>query len=212
MTTYIVLGCPRTGTSLISGILHKNGVEMGPASEKTDERNKAGYFEVQEIANWNEQILGECGGNLFTSPDDRVGLPLHQDRIARTLGDRARTYVGQDWGWKDPRTVLLWRIYKPVIDELGLDCKLIFTHRNRSSVAASLARANIIPMTNEDVLAAIDEYERRTEAILIQAKFDALRLHFEDWWDKFDEQARLLDGFMGRALDYGHFDPELRRC
>ena len=51
----IVLGMHRSGTSLIAGVLHEMGVNMGSNLMKADEYNPKGYFEDIEIYKFNSR-------------------------------------------------------------------------------------------------------------------------------------------------------------
>lgn len=44
-----ILSLPRTGSSLLAGMLHDNGVSMGNDFKEADEHNPSGYYEDREL-------------------------------------------------------------------------------------------------------------------------------------------------------------------
>ena len=69
--TFIVIGCPRSGTSLLAGLLYHLGVNMGDNLREADRFNPRGYFEDLEILILNGRIYLEAGGREW-SEDFRV--------------------------------------------------------------------------------------------------------------------------------------------
>lgn len=76
-TTFVVLGCPRGGTSLLAGALHRAGVYMG-------------RFETTQ----------------YEDPDFKLPLPLVGEaaaRLAPTINSRNAQF--EYWGWKLPNAI-----------------------------------------------------------------------------------------------------------
>ncbi len=69
----VVLGCPRSGTSLVAGLLHAHGVWVGDC-RAADEHNPRGYFENKAIA------------KLRRGPDCDRDPPLVRGDVHRILG------------------------------------------------------------------------------------------------------------------------------
>ena len=53
---YFIAGCPRSGTSLIAGLLAKHGVCVGNTTPG-DKHNEKGYFENKEIGRIIKEIM-----------------------------------------------------------------------------------------------------------------------------------------------------------
>ncbi|RLG70056.1 MAG: sulfotransferase family protein, partial [Candidatus Iainarchaeum archaeon] len=51
MKTVVILAPGRSGTSLLAGILHKLGVDMGDDGEEKSSYNPWGYFENKDFIN-----------------------------------------------------------------------------------------------------------------------------------------------------------------
>jgi len=151
---YIVLGMHKSGTTLISQILHESGINMGIFNESLnyDQDNKYERHSIQEI---NRQLL-----DGFLIPPlkdwtkrksryqyDRAGYLRNSDSIAlvrfrrfikkyrhytphrllETINDLNKTHP--NWGFKDPRTCLTYSIWSRVLPEHRL--VIIYRHYNQ---------------------------------------------------------------------------------
>lgn len=63
MTTVIILGMHRSGTSIIAGVLHTLGVYMGNKFIGAHWSNLLGHFENIEFVRLNDKILKNAGGS-----------------------------------------------------------------------------------------------------------------------------------------------------
>lgn len=114
----VVLGMHRSGTSLISSMLHAMGVRMGREFLPEDEGNPNGYWEDPGFLGLNKAILMETGGDWdrFVTRKQVLGVEeKFKDRIQELIEDREHSDPGRSlWGWKDPRTCMsiwLWHKY-----------------------------------------------------------------------------------------------------
>jgi hypothetical protein len=55
----LIVGMHRSGTSAVSGMLHKLGVAVPEDLHPADEHNERGYFEPERIINFHERLLGK---------------------------------------------------------------------------------------------------------------------------------------------------------
>ena len=124
--TYVVLGAPHSGTSLIAKGLHDAGIFMG---HRFDPKN----YEDLEIIEINKEILNSCDGKIFRPPEKRSAMDFSY-AINRIFEDRrSHSHL---WGFKDPRTSLVMDHY---LSHLEDDCYLICIFRRPSRVAQSLS-------------------------------------------------------------------------
>jgi hypothetical protein len=66
------MGAGRSGTSMLSGILHQAGYFMGDKLYLPKESNPKGFFEWKEINGINEEILSNFGKSLYSTILKRV--------------------------------------------------------------------------------------------------------------------------------------------
>jgi len=132
----VVLGMPRSATSLVGLGLQRAGVHIGEHLLAGDIANPLGYYENLEFKDLNERILFAAGGNIFQPPAEEKILqqyPKFKQEIIDTIARNTREPI---WGWKEPRTTLTIRLYLPHLQNLHI----ISIFRNPYEVAKSLQR------------------------------------------------------------------------
>jgi hypothetical protein len=77
-----VLGCYRSGTSLVSSILAKLGVDFGQQLYPSSSHNPNGYFE-------SEQLIEKAG---FT-----LAKPGHPQEISRIIQEKPIEFLNREW-------------------------------------------------------------------------------------------------------------------
>lgn len=140
---FIVLGAPRSGTSLLAGWLHQSGVLMGDRFLEPDEGNPGGYFEDLDFLELHRHFLSRSeveAGRLLEDSTLREApiacdLPEDDRQAAQALAE-ARVRAGNPWGWKDPRTCY----YLELWEELLPEANYLLTYRHPLEVCASLLR------------------------------------------------------------------------
>ena len=70
MTTIIVTGMHRSGTSMVAGILKLCGVYFGDNLLHPQQENPKGFFEDLEFLEINKEILACSGGSWFEPPNE----------------------------------------------------------------------------------------------------------------------------------------------
>lgn len=125
MTCIAVLGCYRSGTSAIAGILHHLGVFMGDVFDPPSSNNSTGYFEDIEFKSFHTKFDGgELDGNPSLMND-------YVDLIKKRESEKKL------WGLKDP--LLCTNLFR-LISNLKTDHKLIVCHRKTEDIAKSMAK------------------------------------------------------------------------
>ena len=109
--TFVVLGCPRGGTSLLAGALHATGINMGgfKTAQYEDKSFKIPPAEAK------------CDPNI----ESRL-LPLIQERNSRH----------RLWGWKVPNAIY----YINQIQHLLINPVFLFIYRDEEAIARSSAK------------------------------------------------------------------------
>lgn len=121
---YVVIGPPRSGTSLVAGILHLCGVPMFPSTEKAmfrntgDEWNPAGHFTDSDFHALVSQFLAGLDLPVPTWSPDAAALTTIQALVTKRS-------VAPKWGFKGLHS---W-IGAKVLAAIGHDVRLLRTSR-----------------------------------------------------------------------------------
>ena len=151
---YLVLGMHRSGTSLVSGLLHQSGIVMGSSKNfipKPNKENPKGFFENFDFRQLNDRLLVESGYLVkdWKSEFKPIkGSFLQRVKMQRSMKKLLKEYSAKHtyWGWKDPRQMLTcdrwYRAFKAA--KLDKRLKLILVYRNPLNVALSMqTRGNV---------------------------------------------------------------------
>lgn len=130
----MTLGVPRSGTSCVAGVLHKLGVDMGQGHfQPTDWANPRGYFEDMRWRMATQRITGK-GYSLKAAEIDNIGQT--QKRIYRELArECAKRRL---WGMKDPWLCFVARFIWPILEQEGVEVRMVVTNRPREASIASV--------------------------------------------------------------------------
>ncbi|GAB0117220.1 sulfotransferase family protein [Acidisoma sp. 7E03] len=147
----LILGMHRSGTSLLARILHHLGLPLGErllTGPMPD--NPQGYWEHAEIVAIQDGLLAALDrswwGRHALSPLPHGWQNAAATQAARrALRDILRAELASApglWGFKDPRTLRFLPLWQEILEELGLETKLILAMRHPAAVAQSLRQRN----------------------------------------------------------------------
>ncbi len=111
----IIVGPPRSGTSMTAGILYRLGVDFGNI-RPPDRQNPTGYFEDMGFLKLIDRIYeaAEPGSNGFRPPKVS-SIDLQKDRfreeIRGLLKNREAMRKSDYWGWKATGTSLMLDLF-----------------------------------------------------------------------------------------------------
>lgn len=178
----LVLGMHRSGTGAVSKLLHDAGISMGRRQEANGESR---FF-----LRLNSWLIAQCGASWATVDPVPPLVGDHADLLADIIARRIRSRAAiehfgfarrsRPWGFKDPRTSLLF----PVYDRVFPNAKLVVVHRHGVDVAESLrvrARASMKNIGVEyaaPVLGSRQPGANRLQNALVAADLDR---NFELW-------------------------------
>src|SRR5215472_4432307 len=137
-----VAGAHRSGTSMLTRLLHCCGLELGPESELMPPQadNPEGFWEHLGFVALNDQVLSELGGAWDLPPaanEDFRNTRLDPLRLkARLLIEQFES--ANVWGWKDPRNSLTLPFWQQLLPRL----KTLVVVRNPLEVAHSMGERN----------------------------------------------------------------------
>jgi hypothetical protein len=129
----IVLGAHRSGTSMVTAGLESLGAYLGNKSTYVSTENPKGFFEDQDVVNFNDRLLGFLGGR-WDNPlfDGRQSLANKSaDQLDRWLDEAkemfSTNYSGHELvAVKDPRICQLLPFWLKVFSQCGYSKKNIF--------------------------------------------------------------------------------------
>lgn len=144
----VILGMHRSGTSLLARMLQDHGLFLG-------DRLQPDHAESVFFQELNEYVLGEGATSwdradgadrLLRQPEmcdylvDYLGRSVDGPRcvsflgLRRWLGTRSLHRLADPWGWKDPRTTILFPLWERVFPA----CRVVHVLRHGTDVARSL--------------------------------------------------------------------------
>ena len=138
--TVIVLGAPRSGTSMTAGILDSLDVSMGNL-RAADQLNPGGYFEDIDFLKLGDDIYSSVDNEShgFNPPAQSdllsVGRKNFDTKVEQLLESRRLATRGH-WGWKTTHTCYLLDLYLPHIT----DPHIVVVLRNPLNTARSMVR------------------------------------------------------------------------
>ena len=133
---------PRSGTSLVTQLLHRCGLYLGPPDDLMPAAadNPDGYWENLRFVRLNERLLAASGGTWFAPP--QTLRPTRE--IAADARSILASFHGRDpWGWKDPRNAVTLPFWKSLLASM----KVVVCVRHPAEAASSLAASALIPRT-----------------------------------------------------------------
>ncbi|MBI1373227.1 MAG: hypothetical protein GC159_10890, partial [Phycisphaera sp.] len=201
----LVLGCGRSGTSMVTGVLANAGWRLGGRPFPPGQSNPKGFFETGEVNSINERLLAE----LFPEPQFRYGqrwlcrVPAGArfEPTPEIVAQIAHLASERPFAFKDPRFCDTLPAWRPHIDNAAFIC--VFRHpavTAQSILTECESRTYLKDMTMSFNLAL---------AIWTSKYEQALRRHAEggDWlfihYDQMLTAAGLdrLERFVGAPVD-----------
>jgi GT2 family glycosyltransferase/glycosyltransferase involved in cell wall biosynthesis len=141
-TAICIAGAHRSGTSMVTRLLHRCGLALGSESDLMPPQadNPEGFWEHLGFVALNEELLNELGGAWDLPPKADENFtharldPLRMKaRLLIEAFDSARV-----WGWKDPRNSLTLPFWQDLLPGL----KTLIVVRNPLEVAYSMRERN----------------------------------------------------------------------
>lgn len=211
----IVAGMHRSGTSMLAGLLHQNGIKMG-----TDEyffpkplpENPAGFFEDIRARCINDRVLAANSYDV-QSFDSSIPEILHNPALSEMQQYIAqRSQESEFWGWKDPRTCLTLNHWLTALGDKRTETKVLVPFRNPTAIGASLrARGNAVVQEQAELL--YDTYHIAIySAASVYPDVPVYAISYDLLLDKPDSTISTLEDFLVYDLpNRTHLDKKLRR-
>jgi len=158
---FIIIGLPRSGTSLVAGILHNSGIKVTKSRIRYDKYNSKGYYEYLPMVNINVLLSKSKTFNNFI-------LAMKNNNI-KTIVDEYNHCVDQLIikdnlnGMKDPRFCFV-ELLNGFINTMKFrhptrNVKIILTHRNIISIANSVLHVDpTVSMEKNELISILETF------------------------------------------------------
>jgi hypothetical protein len=210
----IVVGMPRSGTSLTMAIFARKGYYVGPVKRdryrEGDEHNPFGYFEADAIVKRNAALF------------ERLGFPHHNtwlfDRINPQIAERI-LYTPHDpidrelvesykdiplWAWKDPRLTYTlgywWRLMDPEA------VRVILCWREPEDVKRSFERMGWA--VQPDLIERVREHWEAAHKAIVEFNIPHVLVNYTDYLEEPMETAARISKLLD--LDVSESDLNVR--
>jgi hypothetical protein len=201
----VVLGMHRSGTSLLMNFLACLGVDAGTDLMAPSAWNALGYWEHNRIFAVHEKIF-TLVNRQWGSP--RVCMPLPdlwwkrpkiqacKSKLVEIV-QRERGRAKRLWGFKDPRTAVLYPLWLEIFQELDLDPVFFLTVRHPYAVGRSLGARDNLSFSTAQILWLKTYIDA---VIMAQGKPGAI-IDYDRWFTHADEQAAAVSRALSPMVE-----------
>lgn len=196
----LVVGMHRSGTSVVSGMLSKLGVDFGRNLLGATYANPDGHYEDKRLIKINEELLMAAGGSWDAPPAcDRIksALDKRKEEIEKYLRSEVGASSGAYFGIKEPRISLMLPMY---IGMLG-DVKIVYVIRDEEDVASSIKKRNKIGLGYGVRLCR--HYNKQVENGLKESGVDCFVVNYGDLRDSPCSVTDGIVSFLGLDVSEG---------
>jgi hypothetical protein len=226
MRSVIVLGCGRSGTSMLTGLFAETGYWMGKGLFGANAGNPKGLFESREINRINESILAPWTRRNGNGLVDRIfhryrgwltSIPVEVEigtsSVGRQIDRRVRRATGREpYCFKDPRFSYTLDAWRPHLRDPLYLCVFRQPEKTVESIVRESQRRRYLRGISVDHRAALDVWQSMYRRILERHS------HSGRWI--FVHADQVLDGVVierledetGARLDRSFADRELQHA
>lgn len=167
-TPIFVLGCHRSGTSAVSGLLRKAcGVSMGELMPATED-NPLGYFEAQAVVDAHRGILAQVERDWTCPPSSFDPAVLDLSALQEQIATHQQ--LPTPWAMKDPTSMFLL----PAWGHLGVNAvRLVAVARPPGDTISSIVKRD--GFREDRAEAIVDAYLRRLVQIAEQVPLPVIQ-------------------------------------
>lgn len=198
---YIVLGMHKSGTTLVSQILHHSGISMGTSFEANVDYDGGNQFEDDTPYRLNLEFL--------QAPDDQV-LYLETPANMAVNGDqrgRMNDYVSRRnretdrWGFKDPRTCLTYPLWEKELPEH----RIIAVYRAAEEIWPRFRGQGLLDKPRDishshNFLLRWCEHNDNVQKFVSRTSMDFIMISYRELMNG-DDEFRRLEHFIGQPLE-----------
>ena len=197
---YVVLGMHKSGTTLISQILHKSGIVMGVFDEAVD-YDSGNQYERKEALEINMEMLKKNYKDFsldVTDPIEKADY-IVKEKIIKLIKHFDKRH--KKWGFKDPRTCLTYDVWKQSLPEH----KLIIVYRSPVEIwfhyTQNIHRWRFVKLLRQGVKALRAWYVYNSQIIKIMraTPYNSIAFNYRDFMND-ASSFESLEAFVGEKL------------
>jgi hypothetical protein len=129
----IVVGFHRSGTSLLTQLLHRAGLFVGDDLLGAMPSNPYGHFEDREVLELHREVMEDHGVGWQVDQPQLFSLsPRHWSRMEQFVAKREAAH--RNWGFKEPRVCFFLGSWKYLLP----DARFVIVYRDPADCARSL--------------------------------------------------------------------------
>ena len=233
MKNCLIMGSGRSGTSMLSGILHASGYFMGEKLHLPRESNPKGFFEWWKINLINEEILAPFGSTAYSrlinklrgmnsvrSPGNKqrwlLSLPesVRVRNESQALMENIRSVIANPpFCFKDPRFCYTLPVWRPLLDpETVFICVFREPHITAESILRECRARDYLQSLHITRDLALQVWYRMYSHLLAWNADVMHRFFFVHYDQVYDGSAmEPLSQFLDVKLNSGFVDQSLKR-
>lgn len=203
--TVVVLGSPRSGTSMTAGILSLIGVDMGKV-RKPDPQNPRGYFEDLDFLSLCKDIIKDAdresdGFHLPKLDDIKESQKKYDNKFQRLIDRKKEEATSKMWGWKVTTSSLIIDEILPYLE----NPHFLIIHRNQLDVAKSAVRyterKNYEDLTFNEALVNMHLYYKSIYEFMINnPEYPKLHLAYENIIRAPEPEVKRISNFLDLTI------------
>lgn len=212
----IVLGCHRSGTSAVTGLLKLFDVHLGADLLQSGADNPKGFFEHSKIVRLNDCFMDQLDIHWWQPvPIDYLEPIMNEDKFSwLRVGYQdwlkqimmREVAIHDIWAVKDPRLTRMMPLATPVLEECG-GLTYLVVRRNEQDIIKSIARRH--SCTEGEAKIVVDNYLDHLNHFVNNTGIEnILTVDFDAWksgkvspQEDMDSLERMLGTFDKRPSD-----------
>ncbi len=204
----IIVGPPRSGTSLTAAVFARRGYYVGPIASSAirdgDDNNPYGYFEADALVEQNVAILREAGFDFHNTWKYEAISASAIERIRDMPAcSSQRHFVSehadhQPWMWKDPRLCFTLPVWARIVPPAST--VIVVVRRKTEEILRSFLRMGWCEDTPESRRRAAEAIELHAACAAWSATATGLPHLFVDYADYLRDAAGVA-GELSRLCD-----------
>jgi hypothetical protein len=207
----IVVGMPRSGTSMTAAIFAKAGYFVAEDSEsqlrKGDEFNPTGYWEAEPLIQANAAVFRAAGFAydntwLYDPISWEIATRIHElERIVAHHRFVGEFNTRSPWVWKDPRLCYTLGYWWPLMDQANT--RVLLLKRDPRQIYTSFLRLKWRTLSTQDcddTIQRVENHIKAAEYAIAKYNIPHIVLDYDDFARDADATAHRISEFFDLNL------------